>query len=113
MKRAVRERLEDLEKSVRELRGLTKSNHLDHTGELRVANIRLNGIDRALATICPHPEFTCVGVRTPEAGWLWADFKCTACGSRVQYEAGPGSKDDMPPRFREIIGVAVPEKAEG
>ena len=48
--------------------------------------------------------------------WVRAAFACLLCGATLCYEAGEGSDDNMPRRYRAILaamGIEVPGKAKG
>lgn len=79
---------------------------------LNIQARQLDHLEEVLRAICPHEQVKYVkhfGAR----GWVRATFECVLCHRLFGYEAGPGSDDDMPPRFRDLLtvgGVEVPLK---
>jgi len=53
--------------------------------------------------LCPHKEVKYLW-HQKDGGWVSAGFGCLLCGETFSYEAGDTSHDDMPARFRRILG---------
>ena len=81
----------------------------------QAAQRHIEHLERVVKSLCPHKRVKYVESREADT-WVRAAFACLLCGATLCYEAGEGSDDNMPRRYRAILaamGIEVPGKAKG
>ena len=110
--RELREKAEKVRVSVEILRAEASTAHEGFRRLTDGLSAKVSELTEALRQICPHKQVKYVESYMGDT-WVTAAFTCILCGAELCYEDGPGSDDDMPPRFRRILeamGIPVPKK---